>query len=533
MPWWPRARSVPARAPRPPEEEETVPLSALPTPAPGYWLTRFLILRLLGLVYLMAFLTWVNQGPGLVGSRGLLPARRELAALAEAVGSRTAGFWEVPSIFWLASSDRGLFGAGTLGVVLSLVVLAGYANALILLVLCVLQVSLLPVGQVFYGFGWELQLVETGFLAIFLVPLLDGRPFPRGAPPIIVMALFRWLIVRIMWGSGLIKLRGDPCWRDLTCLDFYFETQPIPSPLSAGFHALPPWAHRGGVLCNHVVELVVPCFAFTPRRARIIAGLLLAALQGVLIVSGNLAFLNWLTLVPILACFDDRLWRRVLPARLVARADAAVARAVPSRPQGWAAIGLGVLVGVLSVPVVSNLLSGQQAMNTSFTRVPLVNTYGAFGSVGRARQELVFEGTPDTVVTAETRWTPYEFKCKPGDPRRSPCWMSPYHYRLDWLMWFAAMRDPGAYPWVVHFIWKLLAGDRDTLRLIAGDPFDGTPPRHVRVALYRYRLLPPGSRASWERTWLGPWLPALSRDQPDLRRYLRRRGWLAEDVPAP
>ncbi len=198
-----------------------------------------------------------------------------------------------------------------------------------------------------------------------------------------------------MLGAGLIKLRGDPCWRDLTCLDFHFETQPIPNPLTPAFHFLPPWAHKLGVLFNHAVELVVPFFVFGGRRLRAVAGALMAALQIVLIASGNLSFLNWLTLVPILACFDDGLWRRLLPRALVARAERARAAALPSRAQGATTAVVGAAIVLLSIGPVVNMLSAQQMMNTSFTRLPLVNTYGAFGSVGRERNQLVFEGTTD------------------------------------------------------------------------------------------------------------------------------------------
>ncbi len=508
------------------------PDSPPPPARPGHWLTRFLILRLLGLVYLMAFLTWVNQGPALFGSHGLLPAASAFERVEDALGSRRAAFWQEPSLFWLADGDRFLFGAGWLGVGISILLLAGYGNALALLVLLVLQVSVLPAGQTFYSFGWELQLVETGFLALFLVPLLDGRPFPRRPPSLVAIWLFRWLIVRIMWGAGLIKLRGDPCWRDLTCLDFHFQTQPVPNPLSPWFHGLPAAAHRAGVLFNHVAELLAPFFVFGPRRVRHVAGAVMATLQLVLLASGNLSFLNWLTLVPILACFDDGVWSRILPRRLVAHARRAAAVATPSRAQSRLAQAAAIVVAVLSVPVMINLASGEQAMNTSFTRLPLVNTYGAFGSVGRERNELVFEGTSDATVTPSTRWTPYAFKCKPGDPARRPCWMSPYHYRLDWLMWFAAMRGPGDYPFVAHFVWKLLRGDPATVELLAGDPFAGTPPHFVRVELYRYEMATPPAKVWWTRTRLAEWLPPLSLDHAGLRRFLEAKGW-DSDAPPP
>jgi hypothetical protein len=497
--------------------------------APGQWLGRFVVLRLLGVVYLMAFLTLVNQGRGLIGAHGLLPAADFLDDVAAQLGGRGAGFRELPTLFWLGASDRAILAAGWVGVGLSLLVVAGYANALMLTALCVLQISIVPIGQDFYAFGWETQLVETGFLCIFLCPLLDGRPFPRRAPPAIAIWTLRWLIIRVMWGAGLIKLRGDPCWRDLTCLDFHFETQPVPSPLTAAFHFLPGWAHKLGVLFNHVVELAAPFLMFTPwRRARFVGGALMAALQLVLIASGNLAFLNWLTLVPILACFDDSLWRRLLPRALVAWAERARAAAIPSRAQGVAVAALAFTVAGLSIGPVMNLLSPQQAMNTSFTRLPLVNTYGAFGSVGRERDQLVFEGTTDEEVTPATVWRPYAFKCQPGDPARRPCWMSPYHYRLDWLLWFAAMGGPRNYPWAVHLVWKLLEADPTVLGLLAGDPFGGAPPRYVRIELYRYRFAPRGARDWWSREHITTWLPPLSLDNEELKAFLRQQGWLRD-----
>src|SRR5205814_7150172 len=259
------------------------------------------------------------------------------------------------------------------------------------------------------------------------------------------------------------------------------ETQPVPSPLTPYFHALPPGAHAVGVAFNHVVELAAPFLVLGPPRLRHAGGALMLALQVILIASGNLSFLNWLTLVPILACFDDGVWRRLLPRALVARADRAAAHAVPSRAQGGAVLALTVGIVALSVAPVLNMLSGTQIMNTSFTRLPIVNTYGAFGSVGRERLQLVFEGTLDERITPETKWLPYAFKCQPGDPARRPCWMSPYHYRIDCLLWFAAMGSPREYPWAVHLVWNLLAADPATLSLLADDPFHGVPPRYVRV----------------------------------------------------
>ena len=500
---------------------------AVAPPRPSYWLTRFLILRLLGLVYFVAFLSLAQQVLPLIGTDGLLPVGLFLERVQTHFGSRLAGFLQIPSVFWVNASDRVLVVAAWAGTALSLVVLLGFANAPLLAVLWALYLSFVHIGQDWYGYGWEIQLLETGFLAVFLCPLLDGRPFPRRPPPTPVVWCLRWLVFRIMLGAGLIKLRGDPCWRNLTCLYYHYETQPIPNPLSRRLHFMPHWFHQLGVLFNHLAELAAPWFAFGPRAARHAAGTVLLALQIFLILSGNLSFLNWLTIVPILACFDDSLLGRLLPRRLVARAERAAGEAEVSRAQQVAVGVLVAVVAALSVAPVENLLSRRQAMNTSFNRLDLVNTYGAFGTVGRERREIVFEGTRDEVLGDQTRWLPYEFKCKPGDPERRPCIIAPYQYRIDWQIWFAAMSTADRYPWTLHLLWKLLHNDPGALGLLATNPFPDAPPRWVRARLFRYEFAPPGdpSGAWWKRTPLGLWIVPLSADDPRLRRFLAMYGW--------
>jgi hypothetical protein len=495
---------------------------------PSYWLTRFLILRLLGFVYLAAFLSLAWQVLPLLGSHGLTPVERWIHREIGYEGSRSAAFMIHPSLFWFVLSDRLLRNLAWAGVALSAIVFAGYANSILMVALWMLYMSFVHVGQLWYGFGWEIQLLENGFLAIFLCPLLDARPFPRTAPPTLVIWLHRWLIFRIMIGAGLIKLRGDPCWRDLTCLYYHYETQPIPNPLSRYAHFAPRWFHRAGVAFNHVTELGMPWFAFAPWwPLRHLAGVVMLAFQIFLILSGNLSFLNYLTIVPVLACFDDQRLAHVLPARLVARASAAREAAVESRAALLASAAVTVAVVYFSIPVVANMISPGQIMNTSFSALDLVNTYGAFGSVGKVRHEIVFEGTKDEVVSESTEWKAYEFPCKPGDPKRRPCVISPLQPRLDWQIWFAAMGTPQTDPWAVELVWKLLHNDRGTLSLLANDPFPDEPPRYIRARLFRYEFAPPSDRMRWwKRTYVVDWLYPLSRDDPRLRQFLGEHGWL-------
>src|SRR6266571_5685199 len=147
--------------------------------APSYWLTRFVILRLVGLVYFVAFLVAAQQIIPLIGQNGLLPAATFLHRVEGHFGSRLAGFLQLPGLFWVDASDRFIALVAWVGVGLSLVVLAGYANAILMALLWALYLSFVHVGQDWYSYGWEIQLLETGFLAIFLCPLIEGRPFPR------------------------------------------------------------------------------------------------------------------------------------------------------------------------------------------------------------------------------------------------------------------------------------------------------------------------------------------------------------------
>ncbi|MEE2833770.1 MAG: lipase maturation factor family protein [Candidatus Latescibacterota bacterium] len=485
-------------------------------------LTVWLFLRGLGLIYAVAFLSLALQLPPLLGRDGLLPVQLYLERIAEA---SLAPWWDVPSLMWISSGDGFMLLLAWSGVALGLLLLSGHASAIHLLLLWILYSSFVNVGQLFYSYGWEILLLETGFLAVFLCPVWRGgwRGHVGGCERI-VLWLLRWLLFRVLFGAGLIKLRGDPCWRDLTCLLYHYETQPIPNPISPYLHALPAFVHHFGVLFNHLVEVVVPVFYFAPYRMRRIAGGLTVLFQVLLVLSGNLSWLNWLTLVLCVPCFDDGLLHRILPASLIRRTVDTPSDA-PSPMRGVATAGLLVLILSLSISPVINLLSPGQMMNTSFDRLHLVNTYGAFGHIGKERDEIILLGTLDNAHDAAADWREYEFPCKPGDPSRPPCVVSPYHHRLDWQIWFAAMGDYRTQPWLLHLVYKLLHADPEILGLLASDPFGGRRPRWIRADLYRYEFAPPVEDGWWRRRRLGPYLPPLSARDPSLQRIVESFGW--------
>ncbi|AVV44000.1 hypothetical protein C6376_23685 [Streptomyces sp. P3] len=457
--------------------------------APDYWLSRLVFQRALAGLYLVAFLATALQFRALLGERGMLPVPR----FVERVPFRRA-----PSLFQLRYSDRLFAVCAWTGCAVSAALLAGadgllplWAAMALWLVPWALYLSVVNVGQTWYGFGWESLLLETGFLAVFL-----GND--EVAPPVVVLFLIRWILFRVEFGAGLIKMRGDACWRKLTCLYHHHETQPMPGPLSWFFHHLPKPLHRVEAAANHVTQLVVPFALFAPQPVASAAAALMILTQLWLVLSGNFSWLNWITVVlavPALA----------LPSGHGPGPDAPLWYEVT-------VLAVAALLLFLSHRPVLNMLSRRQVMNRSFDPLHLVNTYGAFGSVSRIRYEVVVEGTLDTVPREDSDWREYEFKGKPGDPRRWPRQFAPYHLRLDWMMWFAALSPAYAGTWFAALVERLLENDRDTLRLLRRSPFaPGEPPRHVRARLFRYRFTTwhelRATGACWERTYVREYLP--------------------------
>ncbi|CAE7280897.1 Lmf1 [Symbiodinium natans] len=559
-----------------------VAASRRPVAAPlagGYWITRVLALRWLTAIYFIAFLVALRQNKALIGDNGILPARHLLRRVDLSV-SKAAGRWQelsfygkvrcfllraerLPTLLWFAGArplNPWLDGLAWAGMVLSGVAFAvGGASMLHLFTLWVLYISLVAVGQRWYSFGWESQLLETALLGALAAPGVAGGAF--AAPPSLLAPwAFRWLAFRIMLGAGLIKARGSKTWLDLTAMCHHIETQPIPNPLSRFFHNLPRPLHLYATASNHVIELVMPWLLLCPCRATLAAfGAVHILFQLALILTGNLSFLNWLTIIPGLWCFDDATLIGLLPEAIARPLADSVVHARTMTPTTSSCMWMftrdvlaGCIIIWLSLPVWKNLLGprggGRQRMNSTFERrlvVPrfvsriagagreettndstetsssspaqkrrrllpdleismnlqslrLLNTYGAFGSVNTERIEIVFEGTPDG-----RNWYPYTFKAAVDDPMKRPGFWAPYHLRLDWCRWIASCRGRRsnglAEPWVLSFVAHLLRGDTSTRQLLAkgGDPFErADPPLRIRGELYQYVFAPrPRSRA--------------------------------------
>jgi len=471
------------------------------------WIARLLIQRGMAAIYLVAFIAVARQFKPLLGENGLLPVPDYL---------EHAGWREAPSIFCWRYSDRLLDIVAWLGLILSLCALIGltergpvWISMTTWLLLYVLYLSIVNVGQRFFAFGWESMLLEAGFFTAFLGPL-------HVQPTVIPILILRWMLFRTEVGAGLIKLRHDPCWRNLTCLYYHYETQPLPNPLSWYFHRIPAPMHRFSALASHFIQVVVPFALFAPQPAASIAGALIILHQLVLIVSGNYSWLNWLPVVLGFSALDDHILSFALPIH----APALIQRPLPFDILLYL---LAALTAALSIQPALNLISPQQLMNYNYNPFHLIGAYGAFGQVGRERYEIVIEGATDRVITPATLWREYSFKAKPGDPKRTPPQIAPYHLRLDWLIWFLpfsvvvtgnGIRVSGYSRWFLNFIHKLLTADPGILRLMGANPFPENPPTFIRALFYQYRFTTADEKrrtgAWWSRQLLGTYLPPMS-----------------------
>lgn len=567
-----------------------------------YWLTRVVFLRALGFVSATAFLIAYFQNKALIGDTGIVPARKKLndaerdGAVKRERRKKWAEKYQKSSHFrvkfldgiyeWWTNRDRSgrplvtllwfaknrsqlnswLDGIALLGLVLALtLLLLGAGNVPLILGLWICQHSLMSVGSPFYSYGWEPQLAELLFHTLFMVPLISLKQFPIYTPvPKVVIWAIRWHLFRIMIGAGLIKFRSkDIKWRDLTAMNYFYETQPVPSLLTKNFHRMPePW-HKFEVLSNHFVELIAPwalILPFIPREVRIWGALTQILFQATLICTGNLSFLNWLTIIPSIICLDDAFFMKLFSP--LSRASAAMAAhnqltALPfsmgSTLRLLTTLFFGLSITKLSLPVVQNLCSKNQIMNGSFDPLRLINTYGAFGTVSEDRIELVVS----SAIDPNGPWKEYNFKVKPGDVRRNPRWISPYHYRIDWQFWIAQFSYSPP-PWMYSFLLKILKEDRHILGLLEsnyGNPWSEATgsvcnannykeattglqvgkgkPKYIRVDKYKYKFAKPGTKDNngeevyWERKKIGKYFPKEGLvTEDDLDEIVKRLGIL-------
>ncbi len=462
---------------------------------PPFALTEALFLRLLGLVYLSAFASFWPQVVGLIGDHGITPAIESLDALRGAFGWKA--FFYLPTVFWLNCSNAALTTSCITGCITSLLMVSGLFTRYAALVSFVLYLSLTTAGQPFTGFQWDALLLECGFLALF-----------AGAPWLIWA--YRFLLFRLMFESGVVKLMShDPSWRNLHALRFHFLTQPLPTPLAYYMYRAPAWLLDSLTFLTLFIELVAPFCFFLPRRWRYAGTILVILLQIIILLTGNYAFFNLLTLSLCLWCFSDATY---LPLRGMLQRTYPVRRAIPPRMSYIANIILALLMIVGASQVVESLIPSSHRLVTAITfpiePFEIVNSYGLFAVMTTTRPEIILEGSDDQV-----HWTEYSFRYKPGTLHRGLPLIAPYQPRLDWQMWFAALGPYQNNPWVASLAYRLLKGEPSVTLLLDPSPFNKTP-RFIRAELYDYKFstLEERSRTGiiWDRERLGVWLGPVS-----------------------
>jgi hypothetical protein len=471
--------------------------------------------RMLGIVYFIAFWSLARQVVGLIGHDGILPAHAYMDnvrawASAEQIGIDR--YRLLPTLCWISTSDAFLEALCAGGAALASLLIAGVAPLVVLPLLWLTYLSLSVVGQDFLSFQWDALLLETGFLAIFIVPAVGRERFRDAAdPPRLGVWLLLWLLFRLMVGSGAVKLAsGDPTWRNLTALTFHYETQPIPTPISWYAYHLPVWLHNASTAAVLATELLVPFLIFGPRRLRILACVLLVGLQTLIALTGNYTFFNLLAASLCVFLLDDLALARFVRARPV-RATSRLRR--------------GVLITVIVVTLPTSVLEFTRGFGVDIAGLPpvtaiaalaspfrSVNSYGLFAIMTTTRPEIIVEGSDDGV-----QWKRYDFKYKAGDLKRRPPWVAPHQPRLDWQMWFAALGRYETEPWFQNFCVRLLEGSPDVLGLLERNPFPVRPPRYVRAVLHRYRFSDASARRDtgvwWTDERMGDYSPVLSLGQ--------------------
>ncbi len=509
---------------------------------PTYFVTRDLFLRGLGLIFLAAFVSLWTQIDGLIGSGGILPVSDFLTAARAQLGAGAP--LVLPTLCWFGSSNDALHLLCGLGVGLSILLTAGLLPAFSLLGLFACYLSLAIAGQTFLSFQWDSLLLETAFLAMFFAPWRwQLRGNGSGGSSRVGLFLLKLLLFKLMFMSGVVKLTsGDSAWWDLTALHYHFETQPLPTVLGWWAQQTPTGFQQLSTLFVLVVELGAPFFIWAPRRLRLLGFVLLVALQLLILLTGNYAFFNLLTIVLCLLLLDDRLLARsgsespaVIPSEVegsrgrslrVSPRDSSTSlrsgrndgewQSPPLIARRWVVVGAAVLLLPLNAWLILSALRPDAeppklitALSEAVEPFRIANGYGLFRVMTKERPEITIEGSRDGI-----EWVPYEFRWKPGASDQPPRWVAPHQPRLDWQMWFAALGSYRQNRWFVRLSARLLENAPDVLALLKSNPFGDTPPRYIRARLSEYRFTSAAERRMSGNWWTaeerGEYLPAVS-----------------------
>jgi lipase maturation factor 1 len=508
---------------------------------PGHLWPRWIVLRVLGLIYFSAFYSLLFQIKGLIGTNGLLPAADYLQAVAAALRGAEK-FWFAPTVLWIDSSNHTLLAICWIGLIASVLLTVNIWPRGMLAVCFVCFISFVAAAQDFSGYQSDGMLLEAGFIALFFAPPGFWPGLGRRNPPSRAsLFLLQWEWFRIYFESGVAKLRsGDVAWRNFTAMDNYYQNGPLPTWIGWYVQHFPHWFHAGTVVLTLGVELVVVWMLFLPRRFRIVCFWIVTPFEIGIILTANYTFLNYLVLTLGFLLLDDRFIEWILPNRVREFAGSAKSiedegagnSAGAAKKEGRSAVWrvrlqplrlaiAGAFLGLVFYATTAQLIwmflpTFPLPMSPVSALEPLriANRYGLFAVMTPERLEIEFQGTIDGKT-----WIPYPFRYKPQDLKKEPGIYAPYQPRFDWNLWFASLGAWREYRFVIWTEERLLKDDPDVLQLFAGSPFAGGPqPIAVRAVIWQYWFTDEKTKretgAWWRRELLGAYAPALER-QPD------------------
>lgn len=484
----------------------------------SYRITSWLFLRGIGLIYLIAFISFYMEYEGLIGQQGILPFDLYLESARSNLG--TDSYILLPAVNWINSTDAFMHWQLIISIVLSILHIAGVFPLGTSVLLWVSYLSAVNVGQIFMSYQWDALLLEAGFLGILISSFrLISKPRYAEQPSHIIIFLYRILLFKLMFSSGIGKvLSGDETWRNLTALDFHYFTQPLPNPVSWYMHQLPQWFHKISVLITLIIEIIVPFFYFIPGKARHIAGYITIIFQLIIFATGNYAYFNLLTILLCIFLYEDRILESRIPVNkptLVTGNKLRTTGDKSSSTKQKVLIIFAVFILLLNILLfgrryleLRNIPESVVQLTRYISGFHIVNNYGLFTVMTTERPEIIIQGSNDGI-----KWTSYEFKYKPGDPKKPLSFVAPHQPRLDWQMWFAALGDYRTNPWIMNLLYRLKVGSTETINLFRENPFPGTPPAYLRAVLYNYKFTTLQERkesgAIWNREYSGLYLPVI------------------------